>query len=114
MNARDQIIQAIRAYPGVEFQGVEVGFSEDEAGDLADRILAVLDGVPYHVADFRRDGQWTIQHMLSCRPDLLSCPYSTARVTLTVAVGRYHVELDQVNPHKLVLLERMPEPDEDR
>jgi hypothetical protein len=45
---------------------------------LAEQIRRQIDGGPdHHIIDLREDG-WTIQHPLSCRPDLFACPVNRA------------------------------------
>lgn len=70
----------------------------DVARLLALAILAEVDGDPGHVIDLRVDG-WTIQHPLSCRPNLFACPVNRAAENdLTdcpsQAPGRYVCALD--------------------
>ena len=52
-------------------------------------LLASLDIDPRHIIDFRDDG-WTIQHPLTCRPNLFACPVNRAagqQVTAEPATG---------------------------
>ena len=49
---------------------------EDEVAELKAR-LAKFEGDTRHVVELHDDG-WTIQHPLSCRPDLFSCGYNMA------------------------------------
>lgn len=42
--------------------------------DCAIRLLGVYEGsLPHHIANIDKDGSWTIQHPLSCRPRLFDC-----------------------------------------
>ncbi len=45
----------------------------------------------YHVVDFR-EYDWTVQHPLSCRPELFKCPYNNFSFNPQV-IGKYRVEL---------------------
>lgn len=54
-----------------------------------------------HVIDLREDG-WTIQHPLSCRPNLFDCIYNMAAATLVSAgprPGRYRVTVEDGHLH---------------
>lgn len=61
--------------------------------------LAVYRRDAGHIIDLREDG-WTIQHPLSCRPNLFDCIYNfaaaeTRNELIRHSRGRYHVGLDK-------------------
>lgn len=56
-------------------------------------VLKALGDKPYHVIEYGEEA-FTLQHPLTCRPDLLACPFSRARVAgPEVELGRYGVTL---------------------
>lgn len=63
--------------------------------------------VPWHVIELREDS-WTIQHPLSCRPDLFACPVNKAALGSSgpPVLGRYEVGLNDAGD-ELVIGERV-------
>lgn len=65
--------------------------------DLRDELASYKRG-ERHIIEFREDG-WTIQHPLSCRPNLFDCIVNTAASDMIVpeamAIGRYHVDVSE-------------------
>jgi hypothetical protein len=111
--ARNKIIEALSRFPYTAFRLKEVGYaslttSHEVAGDIADAILNALGDMPFHVARFYRNGddhEWTIQHRLDCRPDLLACPFSRARPDRYPEPGEYHVELNPVDYEEMRIID---------
>jgi hypothetical protein len=113
MTARNKIIKVLKSFDYTNIALDEVGYAMTDAspeviGDIADAILNALGDMPFHVARFYRDNGghgWTIQHRLDCRPDLLSCPFSTARPDRTPEPGDYHVELNPADYEEMRIID---------
>lgn len=113
--AREKIIGALKRFPFDDYGLDDVSYqieSDPEAQewipDLADKILEALGDMPFHVARFYRNGddhEWTIQHRLDCRPDLLACPFSRARPDRYPEPGEYHVELNPVDYEEMRIID---------
>lgn len=88
------------------YKDEDCGFCQAEAMIAAGYKLIPDD--PRHVIEFREDG-CTIQHPLSCRPNLFDCPvnrWSECRGIAWDTPGRYECRLDG---DQLVVGERIEE-----
>lgn len=74
--------------------------------ELVEDVIRAADAASteQHVIAFRPDG-WTIQHPLSCRPNLFTCPVNAAAETLDgppVALGRYECSVNDIGDRLLI------------